>query len=144
MTGDRRKDVGESKGGEVSLFSHCNIRFRSYVIWYLSDNRDFFNRKLKIGLCPKCYTLVVELEETRKVDNRVFYDIRHGQKADSLKNKLTTEKLYTSLDLLPGVSRLFGFRYGINKEKFNKEKGVYEIEQYSCDFYGNKELIKRV
>lgn len=128
----------------MSLFTHCRIKFKSYLIWYLSDNKDFFNRKLNIGLCPKCYSLVVELEETRKADNKVFYDISFGQKAKNLKDRLSTEKLYTSYDLFKGKDSLFGFRYGINKEKFNKEKNTYEIEQYSCDFYGNKELVKKV
>lgn len=128
----------------MSLFSHCSIKFKPYLIWYLSENRHFFNRKLNIGLCPKCHTLVVELEETRKVDNVTFYDISSGQKANNLRDRLRAELLYSSADLVKGAETLFGFRYGINKEVFNKETGKMELKQYSCDFYGNKELVKKI
>lgn len=128
----------------MSLFGHCSIKFKPYVVWFLCDNKDFFNRKLKIGLCPKCLTLHIELEECRKADNKTFYDVARGSKAQVIKARLKADRIYSSLDLQMGNSVLYGFRYGVNKEKFNQEKGKTEIEQYSCDFYGNKELIKKV
>ena len=110
----------------------------------MGDNRDFFNRRLEIGLCPKCYTLNVELVETRKVDNEIFYNVLTGQKAHKLRDRLSTEKIYSSSDLIKGTTSLFGFRYGVNKERYNKETGKTEVRQYSCDFYGNKELVKKI
>lgn len=127
----------------MSLFGHCNIKFKPYVVWYLSDNKDFFNRKLKIGLCPVCHTPHIELEECRKADNKTFYDIARGNKANTIKARLKADRIYSSLDLQIGSTVLFGFRYGMNKARFNSEKGKEEIEQFSCDFYGNKELVKR-
>ena len=41
------------------------------------------------------------------------------------------------------VSKPFGWRYGVNKQKKSKD-GSITIEQYAVDFYGNSEMIKKI
>ena len=59
--------------------------------------------------------------------------------------RVIDEKLYSrnELNKMKFVSKPFGWRYGVNKQKKFKD-GSITIEQYAVDFYGNSEMIKKI
>lgn len=127
----------------LSLLIHCNSKFKPQQVQFLFNNFSFINRKLEIGVCPHCEHLIAKLTEKRIVDGRLFEKICTRRKATRLINSLKDEIEYTSTDFPKPSKTLFGFRYGENREKINKKTGVSIIIQKACDFYGNKEVVKK-
>lgn len=125
------------------MFVHCNLKFRADETMFLFDKDNFIKRKLKVGRCPVCGKLVARLIETRVQDNKVFDTFYYKQKAEQIIEKLIDEVNYSSLDALPKDGTLYGFRYGENKERINKKTGKCIITQKACDFFGNKEIVKK-
>lgn len=126
------------------MFVHCNLKFRADEIQFLYDNEHFIKRKLKIGRCPVCNKLVARLIETRIADGYVSDVMYVKGKAEKVINSLQDEVAHSSLDNIPTTKTLYGFRYGENKEVVNKKTGKTTVTQKSCDFYGNKEVVKRI
>ena len=48
------------------FMKHCKQEFRPFDIWYLFDNKGFYDRSLKLGKCPVCKKAIAELKEIRK------------------------------------------------------------------------------
>jgi hypothetical protein len=120
------------------------MKFRPDVIWFLREKGLFTNRRLEIGNCPNCQRQVVRFVETRVTDGKVFDDTFKKRKADKCIKENEKDILYTSLDSVQsGKKTLFGFRYGENTEKVDKRTGEITIIQKACDWYGNKEIVKR-
>lgn len=120
------------------------MRVRAEEIQFLFSNSDFTHRKLEITHCPKCDKLLAKLTEKRIIDGKIFEMQVQQNKAQKLINSCKDEIEYTSLDCPKGRRTLFGFRYGENKEYINKKTSEVTVVQKSCDFYGNKETIKKI
>lgn len=125
------------------MLIHCNMRVRPEEIQFLFSNEDFTHRKLEITHCPKCDKLLAKLVEKRIIDGKMFETQVQQGKAHRLINSCKNDIEYTSLDCPKGNKTLFGFRYGENKEKINKKTKEVTLVQKSCDFFGNKEIVKK-
>ena len=126
------------------MFVHCNRKILSDEIWYLYDNEVFTDRRLKMTICPTCGHILARLIETRKTDGKKFDEMYSKGKARKLIDECKKELNYSNLDIPKGNKTLYGFRYGENKEYINKKTGETIIIQKACDFYGNKETVKRI
>lgn len=113
---------------------HCS-HFNKTKTMYLFDNKDFRHRIVSVGTCPKCKKLVCALSEQRKTDGLIFHTQYSGSKANSFLKKIQTSINYSN-EKKRVKNPPIGWRFGINKLK----NGI--LKQYSCDFRGNKELVK--
>lgn len=121
---------------------HC-CRFKPAEIYYLADTYIYSSRKMSIGFCPICGKPVVELQEIR-FDGEHAFTRAVGIEANSIMLEHKDEILFTmqSCNSWKFKSKPYGWKYGVNK--LRKHKNKEEIEQYAYDFYGNKELIKKI
>lgn len=126
----------------LSVLVHCNTKFRPDEIQFLIDNDMFTHRRLEIGVCPICEKLLARFVEKRILDDKIFDTTYKKEKAEKVIRELKDEILYTNLDA-PKQQGLHGFRYGVNTERTNKTTGETTITQKACDFYGNKEIVKK-
>lgn len=120
---------------------HC-CQFNPDDVYYLRDNDLYSSRYLSIGFCPICSKPVAELVEWRfdGMPNRFSVS---GIKANDLVLKHQNEIIYSKKECNYSKfkSKPFGWVYGINKSVKTAKREI--VKQYACDFYGNKELIKR-
>ena len=121
---------------------HC-CQFYPDDVYYLADNELYSSRKLSIGFCPICNKPVAELVEWR-FDGKYKQTSVSGIKANDLMLKNKNDIVYSlkEINYLKSKSKPFGWKYGLNKVIKSGKRKV--VQQYACDFYGNKELIKRV
>ena len=124
------------------MLIHCNSKFRPKETLFLSDNMLFTNRKIETGVCPICEKLLVRLVEKRILDDEIFDNTYTGFKAEKVLKKYEDEILYTSLNCIKQKG-LFGYRYGINTQRTDKNSGDITVIQKACDFFGNKEIVKK-
>lgn len=108
---------------------------------FLINNGDYIRRKLEIGFCPVCYHQVAKLTQTKIQTNETHELFYTKRKAEKIIKECSNQINYTSNDA-PKDRGVFGFRFGENKEKKNRD-GSITITQKACDFYGNKELVKQ-
>lgn len=123
---------------------HC-CKFDAYDIWYLKDSDEFVNRTLFIGVCPICNKRVAELSQ-RNIKTNVYLTIKKvGESAGVFTASFLKDRAYSrnALNRMNAKSKPYGWRYGVNKEKKKKDGTLY-VEQYSVDFYGNSELVKKL
>lgn len=118
------------------------MQFRQEETWYLKPNEKFYNRRLEIGICPDCENDIVTLVETRTEDNKLFMQTEMGEKA--LKIIERSKKEVLKADKVVQKGRLFGFVYGINTERHNKYGKVTSYSQRSCDWQGQRVLVRTV
>lgn len=124
------------------MFIHCNARIRTRETLFLKDNDKFENRMLKLAVCPICGHRLARLIETRITDGQKFDRLFTRHKADKILRECKEDIEYSSLDNPPLKGGLYGFRYGENKEKYDKRTKETVITQKACDFWGNKETVK--
>ena len=117
---------------------HC-CQFKADDIYYLEDNDLYTNRKLSIGFCPICGKPVAELSEFNFAGG-LNKTSAAGIYAQQLMVDVRNDILYSvrEVNYRKLKSKPYGWKYGINKSGQNGN-----IRQYACDFYGNKELIKK-
>lgn len=115
----------------------CARIIKPYDIWFLYDNKNFYHRRLELGVCPKCKRDICLLIETRKADGKIFTDFKRGQYAITLLDTAITQLWYRQKDTFAKKGRPYGFIYGENKE----HKKDNQVVVYACDFFGNKELL---
>lgn len=122
---------------------HC-CEFDAYDIWYLKESDEFSDRVMFIGDCPICNKHVVILSQRNKKTNTFLTIKKVGECGLDFSKKLISEIVYSknSLNKMKFQSRPYGWKYGLNKEKKNKN-GSVTVEQYAKDFFGNKELVKK-
>ncbi len=98
-----------------------------------------------IGNCPICGKHLCELYQKSNLTNSIVSQKRVGSSTKDFISSLIDEKLYSrnELNKMKFVSKPFGWRYGVNKQKKSKD-GSITIEQYAVDFYGNSEMIKKI
>ncbi len=121
---------------------HCR-KFKADDIYFLAGTEIYPTRKLSIGFCPVCDKPVAELIQTR-FDGEVEKHQYTGLKADKFvfDNKDSILYAASECNYLRYKSKPFGWKYGVNKSVI--VKGKEHIRQYSCDFYGNCEMIKEI
>lgn len=124
------------------MLVHCNLKFRPAEIQFLYNTEHFTHRRLEIGTCPVCNKLLARLVEKRVLDGKWFDTVEQKVKAEKLIKANENDIEYTSLKVDNYKKTPFGFRYGVNTEKVNKNTGEVTITQKSCDFFGNKETVK--
>ena len=117
---------------------HC-CQFKADDIYCLEDTSLCSNRTLSIGFCPICNKPVAELLE-QTFAGGINKIIAVGINAQALMMQEQSNILYSILKVgrKKGKSKPYGWKYGINKDSKNGKP-----RQYACDFYGNKELIKK-
>ena len=121
---------------------HC-CEFKADDIYYLKETNLYVSRKLSIGFCPICQKPIAELSEmtfTGSVQKKIFSGIKAKEIVDKLKNQI--EYSMQECNYLKAKGKPYGWKYGINKS--SKINGKEIIKQYAKDFYGNKELIKKI
>lgn len=122
---------------------HC-IEFEAIDIWYLENINEFTKRSLALGRCPKCKKEVAVLRETHKQTGKEYVNVFSAQKAiDVIKNE-RNRVTYTALELQNKDKSTIGFKFGVNKERKNKKNKVTSINQYACDFYNNRHLVRKL
>ena len=118
---------------------HC-CQFDADDIYYLEDTDLCSNRTLAIGFCPVCQKPIAELKEYGFAGglNKVS---AAGMNAHNLMLSLKDDIVYSvrELNYKKFKSKPYGWKYGINKSGKNGK-----VRQYACDFYGNKELVKKI
>ena len=122
---------------------HC-CEFDAFDIWYLKNTEEYTNRVLFIGVCPICKKNVTILVQKRSKTNSIITIKKVGETALKLVSELRKEKTLSrnSLNKMNLKPKPYGWKYGVNKEKKDKDGKAY-INQYAVDFFGNKELIKK-
>ena len=116
---------------------HC-IKFNPDEVYYLVDTDLYENRILSVGFCPVCNKPVAELTEysfTWAFNKTVAAGINAQNMMINLR-----DSILRSADSVCRATKHkpYGWKYGINKCGKNGK-----IRQYACDFYGNKELVKK-
>jgi len=125
------------------MFNHCGQKFKPSDIWYLANTKDCYNRVLYIGSCPRCLKNFTCLIETNKNENKVYNKIKSGKQAIKEIALCRFETMYTSNDLKIKKGKPCGWIYGENKE-IRKNGKVVGIKQIACDYFGQKEIIRKV
>lgn len=118
---------------------HC-CQFKANEIYCLEDTNLYSSRTLAVGFCPICGKPVAELTEFNFAGgiNKIS---AAGMSAQVLMQASKKDIRYSLKDINPKNTKYkpYGWKYGINKEFKNGK-----IVQYACDFYGNKEQIKKM
>ena len=117
---------------------HC-VKFNPDAVYQLAETDLYEKRILSIGFCPACNKPVAELTEysfTGALNKTVASGINAQNMMISLKDSIlrSTEAVCRTTKYKP-----YGWKYGINRCDKNGK-----VRQYACDFYGNKELIKKI
>lgn len=127
------------KEGSAVRLVHCNLKFEANIVWFLSELKNYRDRRLEVGFCPVCNKPVVRYTAVYKRNNRLLNVLVTKSKAVYLMHLFEPYILSTSNDIIP-PSKLYGFRYGINKI-IKKGKKQF-LQQKASDFFGNTELVK--
>ena len=125
------------------MLVHCNTKFKPYVTWFLLPTSGFYNRSIEFGYCPHCNKSVACIIERRKVDDQQFVKYVKHWEVDKLREQYRHEIDYKSTDLLIQKGVPYRWVYGVNKQQVNKKTGEVTYTQTACDFYGNKEIVKK-
>ena len=111
------------------------MTFKPHEVWFLNDNEKFTHRRFYLATCPVCKKGLAKLVETRLLG---------GDLLEKYTDRLIKEVRYTDQDLIKLKSVPYGFCYGENQEVHNNKGDVIEIRQKKCDFFGNKQLLKKI
>ena len=122
----------------------CKKNIRPYDVWFLHNNKMFFDRKLFVGYCQNCKHSLATLEETRKIDTEPFVQVEYGREADKLIELCKGQIDYTRQDLICPKGAPFGFCFGIVKvDKTNKVYRIYRSdEDEQTELIGVQRLFK--
>ena len=122
---------------------HC-VTFQPYDIWFLQDENNFSDRKLFLGLCPKCSKPILELSQFNNLSNQLSITRKIGHSAHIFAESLKPQVMYSlsECNRLKFKSAPFSWVYGINKERKLKN-GNSITYQYASDFFDNKTLVKK-
>ena len=122
----------------------CRKKFKPYETWYLYDNECFYDRSLTIGRCPICKKPIALLKETRKADDRIFYNQATGKhKTDRLLDLNKNNVSYSTQDFKKHkMTRPKYLRYGENKI-VKKGKKIYQ-RMNAVSRFGIRECIKDI
>ncbi len=121
---------------------HCNSVFNANDIWFLLDNEKHFNRRLYLAVCPICNKKMALYSYCDKNKNN-FEQKFYSNGVVRIKEKLKKDIVSTMLGFKNKYKAPTGFKYGKNVEVKKNGKTI-ALEQYACDFFGNKVLVKRI
>lgn len=126
------------------FMKHCKQEFRPFDVWYLFDNKGFYDRSLKLGKCPVCKKAIAELKETRKEDDRIFTQVEIGSEAERLADINRGSVNYSSLEIKLKAYKMTmpkSIRYGENK--IITKGGKQYVRQNAVSWLnGKKEVVK--
>lgn len=125
------------------MLVHCNSTFRPYVTWFLFPNNVYYDRSIEFGFCPHCNKDIACLVQRRKSDDKQLVQYCKRKDVGKLREQYKHEIEYKSTDLITAKGKPYRWVYGLNKERINKSTGEVISEQFSCDFFGNKEIVKK-
>ena len=126
------------------MFNHCGFKIKASEIWFLADTKECDNRILYIGRCPRCLKDLTLLIEQSKTQNKTFGKPKSGKQARKEIELCRFDKLYTYNDIKTKKGKPFGWVYGENTEIRNSKGEVTSIQQKRCDYFGQKEVIKKI
>lgn len=129
-------------------FEHCSNKFKPYDIWYLYDNKGFYERCLYLGRCPICKKDIAELRERRKSDDKLFKQLVIGKDkvkhlADLNKNSINYSASDIRIKNSVKISMPRTIRYGENKLIKRGDKTILRQNAVSW-IDGRKENIKDI
>ena len=122
---------------------HCNSVFKASDIWFLSDSEKYASRRLYIANCPICNKKIALYSYFDTSSKAYFEQYFYSGGAVRIKKKLKKDILTTMLGFKTKYKAPYGFKYGKNVE-IKKDGKIIAIEQYACDFWGNKVLVKKI
>lgn len=122
---------------------HCNSVFQAEDIWFLLDDEKYTNRKLYLASCPICGKKIALYSYCDSKCENYFEQYFYSGGAKRVKEKYKKEVVSTLLGYRKRYKAPSGFKYGKNVE-IKKDGKVIGIKQYACDFWGNKELVKKI
>ncbi|MBQ8848016.1 MAG: hypothetical protein IJ003_03640 [Candidatus Gastranaerophilales bacterium] len=122
---------------------HCNSVFQAEDIWFLIDKESQVNRRLYIANCPICNKKMALYFYCDNEHKNFYEQYFYSGGAVKIKEKFKKEVASTLLGYKNKYKAPSGFKYGKNIE-IKKNGKIIAIEQYACDFYGNKVLIKKI
>ena len=126
------------------MFKHCGQKIKEQESWFLANTDKCKDRILHIGICPNCSKILTLLIETDRISNHTYTTPKTGKKAEKEIELCRLDKLYTADDLRVIKGKPCGWVYGENVEIHNSSGEVIEIRQRACDYYGQKELVKKI
>lgn len=121
---------------------HCNSVFQSEDIWFLLDNENEIKRKLYLAFCPICGKEMALYSSFNLKDNTFFEKYYYSNGAKKIKQRLKKDTTSTMLGFKK-YKAPYGFIYGKNTQITRNGK-IIGTKQYSCDFWGNKVLVKKI
>ena len=121
---------------------HCNSVFNADDIWFLLDNDKYLNRRLYLATCPICNKKMALYSFCDKNKNN-YEQMFYSGGVTKIKEKLKKDIVSTMLGFRNKYKTPSGFKYGKNIE-IKKNGKIVATEQYACDFFGNKVLVKRI
>ena len=126
------------------MLKHCR-EFKEYDIWFLTNTKQFHNRKLYLGRCPVCLKDIARLDEVRISDGKLFKDSAIGFKSvQKLCYKVRHQISITAQEISIKKGKPYGLCYGENKEIHNNKGKIITVRQKRCDFHGQKEIEKEI
>lgn len=118
----------------------CCSKFYARDIYSLTP-KDYVERILEVGFCPKCGAFVAELRK-RNFEGKWTIEYAKRKKALRLYEENKNDIVRDLISKVKhGNKSNMGFRYGENVEVKSKD-GSVEIRHYAVDFNGTKELLK--
>ena len=122
---------------------HCNSVFKADDIWFLVDCENKIKRKLYLAACPICQKEIAVYSFVDSQSLQLFEKYYYSGGAKKIKQRLKNDVSATMLGFRHKYKMPSGFKFGINKEIKHNGK-IIGIKQFSCDFQGNKILIKQI
>ena len=125
---------------------HCG-KFTPDDTYYLKETNLYTYRMLSIGFCPICGKPVAELYQIRfdgKPERESWVGVDANLKVISISGDILYSVKSLNYKLTKQKSKPYGWRYGINTSSVNNKTGKVTIRQYASDFYGNKEIVKKI
>lgn len=120
----------------------CNSKNSVTEVQELEDIEGFTDRILITGICRVCEKEIAMLVETRKTDNKPFFDSYHDIEAVKV---IKREKKRIKNKIIEADTKYFKWIYGKNIEIKNRSGKTVQIRQYACDYRSNKrKLIKTI
>lgn len=121
----------------------CGIKVEVHQIWELQNYNGFIERKLFLGICPKCTDGVAFLYQKREFDGAEFGNILNG--IEVVKTTYREKRRVIAKRLNVSTKEAQEWIYGTNVQIKNKKGEVIKIRQYSTDFKtGAKKLEKEI
>lgn len=122
---------------------HCNSVFSAEDIWFLLDDDKRVDKRIYLASCPVCGKKMALFSYCDPKRENYFEQYFYSGGVGRIKEKYKKEVVSTMLGFKTKYKMPSGFKYGINRE-IKRNGRVVGSKQYSCDFQGNKILVKKI